>query len=319
MKLSEQQGLVLAASRLNADLSHVEVAKRARVTVPVVRNTLHRLAASGAIKRATLVNVYRLGLTEYDFYCSIGVDGRAERERFIGLLRQSPLVSYLVESGGSYQFLVTLAADSPWSIDEFFQQIGKRFGAAFVSAELMVCLRVILFTPKLLAPRLAAQPPIVITAEGEKVDLDSSARKLLSALTLHPTESSRSLARELGVPHSTVSYRIKALRERGVLLPSIWILNAQGLGLQEFRILISLRGIRSEVKSVLFKFCSQHANVTYLLEYLGPWQFAIGVLTHDAATATEIVNQIYDSLGRAIDKVAVCLIYQSRKVEFYPY
>jgi DNA-binding Lrp family transcriptional regulator len=319
MKLTEQQALVLAASRLDADLSHGEIAKRTKLTVPIVRNALRRMVDNNAIQRATLVNVYPLGLTEYDFYCALGVGGKTERDRFSAALRQSPIVSYLLEAGGPYQFLVTLATNSPWAVDEFFQQIGRQFGAAFVSAELMVCLRVILFAPKLLAPKLRPQSPVIMTASGKPVELDAFDRGVLSALARNPSDSLRSLAHKMKLSHSSLSYRVGQLRKKGVLLPPIWILNAQALGLQEYRILVSLRGIRAEVKSVLFEFCARHLNVTYLLEYLGPWQFALGVLAHDAATATEIVNEIYDSLGRAIDRVSICLIHEEKKVEFYPY
>lgn len=313
--LSDNQGAVLFHARLDAEQSISELSRRSRLSEATVKHTLKKLSESGAISSSRIVNVHRLGLIEYDLACSFGVRGKKEREEIISFLRTSSEVTYVLEAGGSYQYLVTICVDSPVAVDAFLQRLGKRFGASFVAADLMVCLGYSLFAPKFLGNGKPSPASLIVRAEGSRVAVDDLDRQILSAETEGVSASSREVARRLGIAHSTVHYRTLKLRESGVLLGCFWILHADQLGFQEYRVLLSLRGLRSEVKKGLYDFCLAHPHCTYLIECLGPWQFGIGVVVPAGAVAADFANQIYDGFGQSVDRLMLLPTFGERKVK----
>lgn len=316
-RLIDQQASVLVAARLDADLSYPELAKRSGLSLAAAKHALTKLAESGAIKKAMLINSFRLGLTSYDLYCALGVSGTEEREKFLFLAQQSELVSYLLETAGPYQFIMVLNAQSPKEVDQFLQEIGRHFGAALVSSDLLIALRVAIFPPKFLSNKKSSKAVLAVESEGELEELDPVDQRILRAVSQNPMESLRTLGERLKLPHSTVGHRLSRLRERGVIVGSFWVMSALSLGLTEFRVLVSLRGLRAEIREGVFTFCRDHPQVTYLIEYLGEWQFAVGVLVPDAGAATQFVNQIYDGFGKAVRQVVLCLIHEEKKVRLY--
>jgi hypothetical protein len=59
--------------------------------------------------------------------------------------------------------------------------------------------------------------------------------------------------------------------------------------------------------------------VRFLIETVGGWDFELGVETFDTRLMSSIVLDIYERFGREIVGLRVCPIFNTLKVENYPY
>jgi DNA-binding Lrp family transcriptional regulator len=319
MRLGDKDAKVLVCMRLAADAPIPLVAKTLGMKESSVRAITKRLKDLKVVSPLKLVNVSKLGYTEYDVTCGLALRGAEERRRFFQHLIQSKQISQVVEAGGAYHCTFTVCAQTPAAVDLFLAQLSEKFGAVFVNESIGVCLRYSIYPPKYLSSKQALKDAVVVTTEAIDPSLDMLDRKLLTAVSRHPEYSDRELARSLGMPISTVSYRLKALIEKGVLLGCINMVQPHLFQHQMFRIYLSVRGLTPKLKNQITNFAAHHPHITYLIEWLGDWQFGFGVMVEHSSQASEVVNQFYDLLGEWLNELTLFPVGEDLKMEFFPF
>jgi len=318
MQLTETQAKVLAATRLDANAPIPDTAKTLGLKENSVRSALQRLTQQRVIMRVPMINISKLGYTEYDVTCALALNGDLKRESFINYLRKSPLVSQILETGGIYHCAFTVCARTPSEVDRFLQQICTRFGSVFVSKTIGVCLSYTIFPPKFLSKKGSAKKFISVPTCALEPELKKKDRDILRTISFNPEYSMRDVARELGVPISTLSYRFRVLTETETLLGYIYLIEPSVFSYEAFRIYFSLRNANPKLKEALFKFSAAHKHITYFVEWIGEWDVCLGVIVPDAAAVSGLVNEIYDLLGSSLDKLVLFPIIRDVKMSFFP-
>lgn len=317
MKLTESQAETLAHCRIDADLSVADLAKRCGLKVNTVRSALSRLEDRGIIGKSALFDVSKIGFVEYDFLCSLGTVPSKIKQQFLQHLKKSPLVTFVTETGGEYNFIFTLCVATPAVVDVFLSDLGERFGDLFRTLDLAIMLNRAIFGPKFLASKKRPKHSVTVSSGSPSCKYDAIDRRILKALSENGNHSVRSLAAQLGVPHSTIGDRLRRLRESGVLLGTFWSFNSQALGLSEYRVVLAMRNFSPEVKKEAFTFARDHPHVTYYLEYLGRWQFCFGIVIYDAAQAAELVNELNERFAAKLERANLIPVVGDHKVELF--
>lgn len=318
MKLTEKQAEVLTAIRLDPNASVPTIAKFLKVKETSVRSALRGLKRYEVFSRYPLINVSKLGYLEYDITCGLSLSGDDERERFFGYLAASPQVGELIETGGVYHCSFTLLAQSPLEVDEFMQGLGEKFGPVFVNDCIGIGLRYSIFPPKYLSRKGTLKDSVTVSAGPADHSVKRVDVSILKALAEHPEDSFREIARITGLPISTLNDRVKALTANGTLVGYSTGIQESVFGHQGFRIHLATRGLNPSLKAEIFEFAKTHPNVTYLIEWVGEWQYCIGLLVANANDASAIVNQIYDRFGRSLRELVLFPVVRDRQYNCFP-
>jgi DNA-binding Lrp family transcriptional regulator len=320
VKLSETDSAVLAAMRLNADESAIKIAKALRLKQSSVRSSIARLRSCGAIKRYALINISTLGLVEYDITCGLSFRSSTERENFFNYLIKSPQISQVYELGGTYHCFFTVCAKNPIEVDQYLQELGAKFGPVFLNLCLGVTLRYATFPPKYLFPTCKfPRDSVVVSTSKVTIEPDQLDKKLLRALSKYGDASERDLAKILGVPHSTISYRVNKLMKSGTLVGHLNQMDAKNFGHEAFSIALSLRNVTPQLRTAIFEFAKKHPNIIYIVEWIGSYHCCLGVIARDALVASAIVNELYELLGQALNEIILTPIIKIHKAEFYAF
>lgn len=320
MKLSDIEAMVLVAVRLDADMSVPALARHLRVKETRVRHALLKLKERGAIRRFAMLNISALGYVEYDITCGLALRGEEERAKFFEYLVRSPQVSQVLETGGKYHCVFTVCAKTPIDVDLYLQKLGAKFGPIFVNESIGVNLRYANFPPKYLAPqKRSPTDAIIIPTRPPSAELDKVDLKVLRALSKYRDASVRDLARTLGMPVSTLNYRLSALQKSGILVGYFNQMEPRSFGHHGFMIYLSFKTITAELRSAVYDFCRNHPNVTYMIDWIGVWQCAIGSVASDASVASALSNEIYDHFGPSLNEITLFPILKDHKMDFFPF
>ena len=321
MRLSEKDGIILSTYQLQADASVVEVAKQVGFQSHTVRYTLQRALRSEVLRKRSFVNLNLLGVSIYGVFFSLSTQRRERREALKQALIQSGKVSVLSRLGGDYQYGMNVCASTLTEFAQFLDGLGREFGAIFLEKSVAARVAVTYFGQRYLAEGRPGHPQRELAYRdiGIRIEIDELDHQILVALTGTPPESKRKLAHELGIPLSTLEYRIKKCESAGLLVGHYFHIESVKLGYQSYLLLVSLKGINAEISRQLEQFCREHTQVVLFIQSIGNWDFEIVVDVNAADDVGSISEALYDQFGSALHWVKVLPVFGYEKVADYPF
>lgn len=319
MRLTDAQLQVLVSTRLDAKAPAPVVAKLLGLKSTTVRSAQQFLVERQIIEPFALINLSPLGFTEYDITCRLAFTSEGERRKFFGFLTAQKQVIQVLQLGGSFQCTFTICAQSPLEVEAFLQTLGSNFGPVCINEAICVCLRYKIFCPQCLSPKakLLRRVVSVATLPYDK-SIDETDRTILTHLARSSKASLREISVFSKVPLATLSRRLHDLERKGVFHGYISLIHQSGFAQAGFRIYLSFRGTSAKLKARLDQFAESHPNVTYLIEWLGSWHYCLGLVASDSNQATQVVNEVGDILGAAIDQIVLVPVIEDLKMSFFP-
>ena len=151
------------------------------------------------------------------------------------------------------------------------------------------------------------------------MEIDHIDHLILSALTADGTMSGHQLARLLGLPQSTVDYRLKKLKSAGIIVGSYYAVKGERLGITSYLCLVSTKGISAAFREKALAFCAQHPEIVLMIESVGSWDFEFSIDAFSAEDAMKTSEQLLDHFGRDIHWLKMIPLFSYPKVLEYPF
>lgn len=267
-KLSEFEAAVINAVKLDGDVSLKEVADSLGKSVSTLRATLAKLEESKLIRFYPFVNVFRLGYSVFLFYFN---PVKAHEAALVATLQASDKVSWLARySSDEFRYCASFVCKTPLDYQRALEDLGREHGASFYSSSTQIQTALTIFSPKYLAPTQPAPGYITLAADGRVVQLDDTDRVILSGLLSNTYSSIRDLARQLELPHSTVSERVNSLKSNDVIERFVYLPNAAALGVDVYSVVLKRCTLHPDLRKELFEFCQTDPVLLYSLNASAP-------------------------------------------------
>lgn len=318
MRLSEKESTILAAAELRADASMALLRKESGYREHTVRYALKRLTERKVITPVPFINLHRLGLTIYTLFFSIGAEKKGTREGVLKSLMNSPDVLWVGEFGGEYHYGIGFCAKHISPLVEYLNKLSSKHSTFFFDKAIAIQISSTIFPRKYLSSKKFSVKPLTVTYTKEIVKIDETDARILSGLTTYSELSHRQLAMKLKIPLSTLELRVKKLRENQVIAGNVFIAEPGYFQMQAFKLLVFTKGLNMELTGELFKFCSQHRNITYLIDCIGTWGYEIGVEVERPEEVTNIIQEIYEAFTGSINTIKVLTKFRYPKVRWFP-
>lgn len=319
MKLSPRDREVILKAQLRASEPLSRLKKGLNYKEHTVRYSIQRCLETNIIAPRVFVNLNRLGFNQYEVFFTLSSDKKQSRSGLIKSLVASDYISWFGQLGGDFQYGLNMVARNIGEVVSFFADLSEQFGTVFMEKAFAERISLQYFGSKFLSSRTRPAGMLSYAATTDKVEIDDTDRRILSAVTKMGERSSRRLARELSLPQTTVDYRLRKLEEKGVIVGYYYHLQAQELGLQSFLLLVGMKSISVKAISEFNAFCARHPNVLLLIHSLGSWDFEVWIDTETAVQATAIVEQLYDAFGHELSWIKILPAFQVLKVAEYPF
>jgi DNA-binding Lrp family transcriptional regulator len=295
--LTQQEQLVLAAAQMNWQHDVPTLARLTGLKPHAVTYARKRIFEKRVARPFVMYNIHRIGLTDYCVFFNVQGNSKKIRDTVLRYAIESTQTTYVAELTGKYQYTVSIMAYSIFEVEAFFDGLAKRLDRP--SLDLSFCIRAqwSVFPVKYLTTTKIKTAAITRTQAGNSIAIDHSDEQILAQLSRNPSQSLSSLSAQLGIPHSTLRYRLDTLERKGLILGYPLAINGAALGRHPFRVLIMARGIDATFRKALFAFAASHPLCTMFVRCLGAWDFE---LNYDLETLTqggEMVQELYDSFA----------------------
>ncbi len=316
-ELTEFEAAVIHAVKLDGDVSLKEIADTLGKSVSTLRASLAKLEERKLIRFYPFVNVFRLGYSVFLFYFN---PVKAHEDALVATLQASDKVSWLARyASDEFRYCASFVCKTPLEYQRALQELGRAHGASFYSSTTQIQTALTMFSPKYLAPSRPGQEYLTLTAEGGVVQLDDTDRVILSGLLTNTYSSIRDLARQLELPHSSVSERVNSLKADGVIERFVYLPNATALGMDVYTVTLKACTLHPDLRKELFEFCQSESRVTVFLESFGAWDFEVGVEAPSRECVDTITAKLSQRFGKLLKVVGILKREERMKVACYPF
>ena len=142
----------------------------------------------------------------------------------------------------------------------------------------------------------------------EKLDLKD--RKILYQLDLNCRQSNTHIGRKVGLSKEVVNYRIKRMRDIGIINGFWTAINSLKLGYYACRIYINFLDVSSDVKNEIIRYFKNYKNVWTLHSAKGPVDLEVVLWVDDIYNFNQFWNKTLDRYGNHFEKYEVSILTQ---------
>ena len=319
MRLSEKQKKILGRALLTAGESLNEIAQQTNYREHSIRYVLKQLGDAEIIKPSAYINVYPLGYSYHGLWFNFGTNSAQEKDRLLDYLLESERVAYVRENGGAFTHTVGICARNLEELTEFLDELGRMFGSFIKEKFISRMCSMTDFSLKFFTPDSQNIQQLHMGIGREKVKIDELDHRILSCLSSCGSPSSTAIARELGVPASTIAYRLNHLKEQDIWMGTRFLVDFAKIGLQTYIHLVYVRGIVPDLQDRLLQFARNHPYIYYIVKSLGDFEFELGSAMEHSQEAASITQQLQESFGAVVERVVTFPCFSTPKISYYPF
>jgi len=140
----------------------------------------------------------------------------------------------------------------------------------------------------------------ILSEKKPEVSLDKKDRKLISALSLNARLPPTELGKIIGLSKDSVRYRLKRLKEKGVIRDQALIVNPYVLGLRYNNLFLRLHALEEQKEQELIKFLVNHPFTLWCGLLHGSWDIGANFVTKNQEHFNLIVKEIREKFESII-------------------
>lgn len=308
MKMSEKEERILGALQLDADLSIQSLRKLTGFRDSTIHYCLSSLLRRNAIRRYVAIDTQRLGYMEVAITCSLFFSSLPEekwRERVMGI---SELLSLWSIGGGSSYYLVVLVR-SPEELEALYDVIFR--GVDIRSKEVAFRCHFRFYGRRYLKQRGEVEF-IERGRAATTVTIDKVDESIISLLGKGGEVTKTAIARKLGVPLTTLSYRIGRLEREKVIAGEVYS-DASDFGSLIYMLFISTSSPGQAFEEELHQLCLRETRFTAMGSWAGQWDYLLMADVTNLKMLGELLETLRLSLGGKIITIREAPVFTKHK------
>lgn len=317
--LSPLQRKILGIIQFDAQLSIAEVAKIARSREGSVRYAIQALRDNDIIYRAPLIDLSRLGFSIHSLLFSLNTKDRYKIECVRKFLSSAPQVTFASEIGGKFQFGAAFVAKTPDGIVSFMQSLEDAIGDIILEKQVATHLRGADLRADYICQEKSSIRSIRFGSGGGTDKIDTIDHKILVAISSPDFTSVASIARSIGLPLSTVEFRLRRLEERRIILCYRNLICSGRLGVQRFWMTIVIKGSVNTFSEDFFNYCDTNPFIKYASSSVGGWDFDLAFDAPNGSTGSAIIEDINRAFGERIMNATTVPLFKTARFVAYPF
>lgn len=317
MRLTDLEREVLGHIELDFRTPLTEVAKKLGQRDHVVRHAVKKLTDKGLLRKRIYTDPYKLGFSVYSVLLACKELTSQKHAEVAAALRGHHSVVTVMELGGAADFEITLFVRDIPELVEFFNWLSSDLSEFLAGKWMTVQASQTIFGFKFDCQHQRAVNEVSFGVDRtEEFSADENDIAIIEAA--REDVSPKAIAKSLGLPFTTVDYRLKRLEKAGVIRGHIYEMTGNELGLSSYIIRVFSRGLSEELRRELLEFCRAHRSVTYMNINVGHWDYTVGVSVESQRDLRNIERDIAAQFGSQIAKLETQERYGTLKVEDYP-
>lgn len=316
MKLTAEERDVMAALTLRGEVTVKEIAQALRLKEHRVRYILDKVVSAGWCYFYPIINPHRLGYLECNLFIELQSGGANARHNLLQALRASRATKTIGVLGGEYQFDVVVWLQGIQDLASFFNSLSERCPDINYRIDFVLLGKAFYFSANFLEPKTKGGTLVTYgPTDDAPFALDSTDKDILKRLTTSPFSGARNLAKAIGIPESTVTYRLNKLKGEGVIVCMGYMVDHLKVGMTLTHLLIKAKRPSHQLTKQLFEFAHRDGSIGFLVECYGAWDYQMGVLLFDQTKLSGVIDRLQETLGAQFARICPVPTFETAGVQ----
>jgi len=126
-------------------------------------------------------------------------------------------------------------------------------------------------------------------------------RDILQELERDSRQSHAQIARQIKVAKAVVNYRIRRMKEKGIITGYSFISNQTILGLYSYGVLIRFRDLLFSEEKTKLKEIKRISGVSWITSLTSQWDILVIIMGKDINSFNEVLKNIFEICGKHVD------------------
>jgi len=319
MKLLESDCEIISAVMFHGDRSYRETARLLGLKEHTVRHAIEKLVEAKVLYPHTFVNWRSLGLTEYTINFTLTDSGEAARRKFQDTLLANDRVAWVGSLGGEIHYDVSVYGRQPDDLLGVFDDIHRNCPELKYEKLVLSTVWMDYYTPRYLGGQVLPRESIRIAPTETVVRLDAVDHRILAGIMTHGYGNLSGLARELKMPLSSLTYRIRMLQQRHVILSFGYLIRYYSVPFHPFLVMLRFGAYSSALDAKVADFCRRQPSVTMLLMGIGAWDYQLLVHLSSPQEVSRFSQEIHGEFPGMIQRLTPVPMVRVEKFVRYPF
>jgi DNA-binding Lrp family transcriptional regulator len=251
----------------DARQSDTAIARKVRLSKDAVRYRIARLENEGYIQYfMTLLNSMKLGYDWYRTFFKLQNITLKQEEELISWLKKR--ASWITRVEGKWDLNTGIFCKDVYEYRDLINRFLQQYGAYIQDHDVAIVTREWTYHREYLLKKQKTTRPLLMGfgKKRELVEIDETDYAILKILLKQARMKTVDIARALGTTEMVVRYRMKKLKEQGVILGYKPFIDVKKLGFNYFKLHVQLQHLTKEKKKAIMAYIHQHPATVHMTE-----------------------------------------------------
>ena len=311
---------MLQTALLQAKTPIASLAKQLRIKPHTARRALDSLYSKRVlVGYRPYININALGMSEHLIFLSVSNASQKTRKALLSAFCRHDHVGFVAEMGGDFQYELRFYSRSSDDILNFLDSLAEAFHARIQISSISVIHEEEYSGVKYTSVSGSPTPVLRYGPVSNLVTLDPVDHRILHLVANSSITAEREIARQLGIPASTIGYRIKRLESEGVIVGYYHLCDVKPLGESPLSLLLKSSTMKKSTRSRLIDFCRNHERIAYINILVGPWSARIFARVQHYDQGLEIAHRLLDEFQSDVQSIQVMPQLKFHKCSLFPF
>jgi len=316
LKLDKKDRDLLYLLDVNGRLTYSQLGKRTKMSKQLVKYRIERLESEGFIKGYfTMIDTSRLGFTTFRVYLKFRNLTPEKKEKVIEYLKEQKQIWAVVILAGKWDMALGISVKEIYDFYNIWEELLNKYLDLIGDYKICIYSPVYHYAKSYLINKEDTSQ-IRILGGREKIDFDDRDIKILIGLSKNARISLLDLSELLKMTPESISYRIKQLKNKGIIQGYRAMIDVYKLGYEFYKAEIRLSNY-NQIEDIL-KFCHRHPNIYQVDKTIGGETLEVEFHVTSLKEMLKIIEEFERLFPKVIERFDYLTVLSEEKTTYMP-
>lgn len=299
--LDSKDKRLLYALDLDARQPASSIAKNIKLSKESTIYRIKRLQQDGVLQgTGAIIDLAKLGYTVFRVYIKLQKTTFAQKQELIKHLTDQKQVLYVADlEGNRFDISLGFVSSSIYEFELFFQDFQIKFKSRIKYAQTSIFTQVQQFDRSYLIQKNSSRLVLQTLSQTKLEIIDDIDKKILLAVTKDARYSMLELAKSIDVPARTLTYRLKQLEQKKIIVGYKPNINLSGLGMSYYKVDLQLEDV--SIIPGLLEFTRLNPNIIYIDKTISGSDFEFDAEVETKEDFFKLMQKLTEQFPQIID------------------
>lgn len=296
-----------------------EIARKVGLSKQTVDYKIKNMVRSGVIAGFwPVINNQKLGYVYGRLFIKTHNLTEEKESKIMSELIDNPMVCWIMRAEGAYDLFVSGWFRTLGEFKRFSDDILSKHGLYVKEIRESIGIELNHFPPRFL---IDSKSRIKITTREDRefVKLSDIERKILVVLCENSRRTVVEMSKGLGISPKVLTYHLRRLEEKGVIMGYRITLNYNMLGYSYYKIFFSLTNVTSDSLARFREFFQRDSRLIYIIDALGMANFDAELVFKSQTDFFDFLHDMKFKFPNTVKEYDAMVITDTLKVNFLPH